>query len=85
MRPTPKIDNRTETDFFRHLADKIRASRLSIDIEQGDPQAQALLRVFARYCALIVRQLNRVPDKNHAAFLNVLNLSPMPPLAAQVP
>ena len=58
---------------------------LAIDAQKADPLSEALLRVFARYCELIIQRLNRVPAKNHAAFLNLLNVSRIPPLPAQVP
>jgi hypothetical protein len=43
------------------------------------------LRVFARYCGLIIQRLNQVPHKNRMAFLDVLNVSRIPPVPAQVP
>lgn len=50
-----------------------------------DPLAQGLVRVFSRYCDLIIQRLNKIPDKNRIAFLNVLNVSRIPPVPAQVP
>jgi predicted phage baseplate assembly protein len=79
----PMIDHRTEKDIFRTAASDLK-ERLEVTAEQ-DPFAHALLRVFARYCGLIIQRLNQVPDKNRMAFLDVLNVSRIPPLPAQVP
>ncbi len=80
----PQIDRRTGADFYRRLAGDLK-EKLGIDAPGNDPQAEALLRVFARFCGLVVRQLNQVPDKNRAVFLNALNLSRIPPAAARAP
>ena len=80
----PKIDRRSAEEIFRHLARDVQL-RLHIDAEGEDPLANGLLRVFSRYCELIIQRLNRVPDKNHLAFLDVLNVSRIPPVPAQVP
>jgi len=88
MQEAPQIDSRSEAQLFQALVQDLkRQERLHIDAEGGDrdPLAEALLRVFARYCELIIQRLNKVPDKNQAAFLDVLNVSRIPPVPAQVP
>ncbi|MGH8610011.1 MAG: hypothetical protein ACREX9_22165, partial [Gammaproteobacteria bacterium] len=50
----------------------------------GDPMAMALVQVFCRYCELVIERLNRVPEKNYLAFLNLLGISRIPPHPAQV-
>src|SRR5215467_1595785 len=88
MQEAPQIDSRSEAKLFQALVKDLKnPERLHIDADgrDRDPLAEALLRVFARYCELIIQRLNRVPDKNHAAFLDVLNVSPIPPVPAQVP
>ena len=79
----PKIDSRTEKEFFQKALSDMK-DRLDINMEQ-DHLATAILRVFARYCGLIIQRLNQVPEKNHVAFLDVLNVSRMSPVPAQVP
>src|SRR5262245_54114277 len=84
MQGVPKIDNRSGEEIFRHVAQELK-QRLSVDVAIGDPMAEALLRVFARYCELIIQRLNRVPEKNHMAFLDALNISRIPPVPAHAP
>lgn len=86
MQNSPKIDDRSAQQIF-DKAVKLLKKHLQINTfgEGKDQPAEALLRVFARYCELIIQRLNKVPDKNHAAFLEMLNVSPIPPLAARVP
>jgi len=84
----PKIDGRSEEQLFHILVQDLKKpERLDIEADGSDrdPLAAALLRVFARYCELIIQRLNKVPDKNQVAFLDVLNVSPIPPIPAQVP
>ena len=81
---SPKIDNRSARDIF-HEAARYLKTDLKINADGEDPTAGALLRVFARYCELIIQRLNKVPDKNQAAFLDILNISRIPPVSAKVP
>jgi hypothetical protein len=80
VRDAPKIDSRSGEEVFLDVQE-----RLGIGIDRDDPLAVALLRVFSRYCELIIERLNRVPEKNHLVFLDTLNVSRMPPVPAQVP
>ena len=84
MQEVPKIDNRSGEEIFRHVAQELK-QRLSVDVAIGDPMTEALLRVFGRYCELIIQRLNRVPEKNHLAFLDALNVSRIPPVPAHAP
>lgn len=85
MQEAPKIDSRSGEKLFHDLAIDLKKKPPYIDADGGDPLAEALLRVFSRYCELIIQRLNRVPDKNQVAFLDVLNVSRIPPVPAQVP
>ena len=85
MQDLPKIDTRSARDIFDAAASHLKNSALKIDAKNEDPSAEALLRVLARYCELIIQRLNKVPNKNHAAFLDTLNISRIPPVAARVP
>src|SRR5262245_9411734 len=84
MQGVPKIDNRAGEGVCRHVEQE-RERRLSVDGAIGDPMTEALLRVFGRYCELIIQRLNRVPEKNHLAFLDALNVSRIPPVPAHAP
>ena len=84
MPATPKLDSRSAEQVFAEVADAL-GQRPGVDARGVDPMAEALLRVFARYCEVLIERLNRVPDKTYLAFLKTLNLSRMPPRPAQVP
>jgi hypothetical protein len=52
----------------------------------GQPDAGlALIQIFGRFAELVIERLNRAPDKNYLAFLNLIGASPLPPRAARVP
>ncbi len=82
MLDAPNIDNRSRDQILEILSESLR-TRLGIDIQRSDPFTAALLQVFSRYCELIIERLNRAPEKNFDAFLNILQTSRMPPTAAQ--
>jgi hypothetical protein len=84
MLEAPKLDDRSAQQVFEQLEEDLR-SRLGVNARAGDPMAEALLRVFARYCELVIQRLNRVPEKNYLAFLEALNISRIPPIPAQAP
>jgi len=84
MLDAPRLDDRSAQHIFEEIDEDVRR-RLGIDARRDDPMAEALLRVFARYCEVIVQRLNRVPDKTYRAFLSTLDLSRLPPLPAHVP
>jgi hypothetical protein len=84
MLAAPKIDKRSAQHVFDESIELVR-DRLSAEAPERDQMTAALLRVFARYCELIIQRLNRVPEKNYLAFLDTLNLSRIPPLPAQAP
>ncbi|UCC62538.1 MAG: hypothetical protein JSV36_17525, partial [Anaerolineae bacterium] len=45
----------------------------------------ALIRIFGRFMELVVDRLNRVPEKNYLAFLNLIGADIRPPQPARVP
>lgn len=89
----PKIDKRTAADIEKQVkdllsksmgwqepssdADKSQGKRININI--------ALIKIFARYCEIIIERLNKVPEKNFLAFLDLLGASRLPPQPARVP
>ena len=76
----PRIDTRSAEDIVNRVK-----SRAGLADAQNDPLGEALVRIFARYCEIIIERLNKVPEKNYRAFLNELGVSRNPPIAAQVP
>jgi hypothetical protein len=79
MLQPPKVDVRTAED----LASQIRSS-LKERSEAGE-LATAIINVFARFGEIIIERLNKAPQKNFLAFLDLLGISSLPPQAAQVP
>src|SRR6266550_958910 len=82
----PPIDTRSYPDLVAEtetLARELSGWRPPPD---GQPDAgQALIRIFGRFAELVVRRLNRAPEKNYLAFLNLIGTSMLPPQPARVP
>ena len=76
----PRIDTRSAEE----IATRVK-SRALLNYCSNDPLGEALVRIFARYCEIIIERLNQVPEKNYRAFLNELGVFRNPPIAAQVP
>lgn len=82
---TPLIDKRTYDDLWmdeKHLA--------SIYTPEWNPEAKdcpgaALLKIFIHMQQEVIGRLNRVPEKNFAAFLEMLAIRLLPALPARVP
>lgn len=90
----PRIDTRQAEDIAAQvrklLAEYAPAWREEIDDPQTgqkrrDQPAVALINIFARFCEIIIERLNRVPEKNLLAFLDLLATAPLPPQPARVP
>ena len=82
----PKIDDRSREQIVREteeLAQTLTGWRPPGD---GRPDAgRALIRIFGRLTELVIERLNRVPDKNFLAFLDLIGARLMPPQPARVP
>lgn len=85
MTIAPKIDTRSAKDIFEKVLAELgkRPETQHIALSE-DPMAMALVRVFSRYCELVIERLNKAPEKNYLAFLNLLGISRIPPHPAQV-
>lgn len=46
---------------------------------------EALVRIFGRFCEIVIDRLNQAPEKNFLAFLDFLGASPLPPQPARAP
>jgi baseplate J-like protein len=81
--PIDPRDRRDLTDQTTALATHYSGWRPRPD---GRPDAgQALIGIFARFAELVVQRVNRAPERNYLAFLNLIGTRPLPPLPARVP
>lgn len=85
--PSPPIDTRTYADFVaeteRALAQRVSGWRREAT---GESEAgSTLIRIFARFCELVVERLNQAPERNELAFLNLIGITPRPPRPARAP
>ena len=86
MIQAPKVDRRTASDLAKQVGG------LLPKYVRGWPEhrhltgaSEALIRVFAKFGELIIERLNKAPEKNFLAFLDLLGVSPLPPQPARVP
>lgn len=85
----PLIDRRTAAD----IAEQVKAllGVYAPEWKEFDPAGKrddtsaALINIFARYCDIIIQRLNKAPEKNFMAFLDMLGASLQPPQPARVP
>jgi hypothetical protein len=84
--------------MYPRTADELRADLVAklhsnvpewsaIDPKSGQPEpvGAALVGIFARFGEIVIQRLNRAPDKNFLAFLDLLGVAPNPPQPARVP
>ena len=86
MIQAPKIDERDSRDLSDSCASCCRATRRTgrkAPRRCSSPKPWA--HVFARFGEIVIDRLNRVPEKNFLAFLQLLGVSNLPPRAAQAP
>jgi len=80
---SPPIDQRTGPDIVSQLEKLMSHYAPEVDATQG--LAAALAGIFGRFAELIIERLNRVPEKNFLAFVDLLGASPSPPQPARAP
>ncbi len=88
VKPAPKIDERTAADIAQQVQDLLQVylKDYTPSLSESDKGiSAALIGVFARFAEIIIQRLNKVPDKNLLAFLNLLGASRLPPQPARVP
>ncbi|MBZ0303570.1 MAG: putative baseplate assembly protein, partial [Anaerolineae bacterium] len=57
-----------------------------LELDKKEPNLKrALAEAFLRFAEIVIDRINRVPDKNFLAFLDMLGLDLLPPRAARVP
>lgn len=83
----PPIDTRDADAVRRELAAALEAAGLPSDSVPGqtDEISAALIGVFSHFCETVIQRLNRAPDKNLLAFLDLIGVSRLPPQPARVP
>ncbi|MDV2996745.1 MAG: hypothetical protein N4J56_006450 [Chroococcidiopsis sp. SAG 2025] len=82
--PPPKIDRRSYEEIVSQtsrLVEKYTSWRAGTTPDAG----MALIRIFGRMAALVSDRLNRTPEKNFLAFLDLIGTQIQPPQPAQVP
>src|SRR2546423_9198074 len=84
--PAPKIDPRSAQDISRQLR-KLLAVYAPQWREQDAPSglSAALVGIFSRFSEIVIQRLNKTPEKNLLAYLDMLGLSVLPPQPARVP
>lgn len=90
---TPKIDPRSADDLLRELVKSVpqyfqewkEGVPTQDEIDDQRDFGMALLKLAARMGEVIIEQLNRVPEKNFLAFLDLLGIDLLPPKSARVP
>ena len=92
-RIAPRVDSRSATDVAAQvralLADYVPGWHAQVvdplsGETRSDPLASALIAIFGRFAEIILQRLNRVPDKNQLAFLDLLGEARLPPQPASV-
>jgi hypothetical protein len=95
----PKIDDRTAAKISTRLSELLPeltrragtpypfAAWAEYDAVTGQPTgaSAALIGIFSRLTELVIQRLNRAPEKNLRAFLELLGAARLPPEPARVP
>lgn len=94
----PKIDGRSTQDISRQVQRLLAVYAPLPELPGTDaPQptwenqlarpglGAALVGIFSRFSELIIQRLNKTPEKNLLAYLDMLGLSVLPPQPARVP
>jgi hypothetical protein len=82
----PKIDARTAAEVAAQIQE-LQREHVSRWPREGTPNGagEALIQICSRYAELIITRLNKAPEKNFLAFLDLVGVSPLPLRAARVP
>lgn len=84
MRPPP-IDRRHYEDIVRQTTELAQRHLPSWQPGSTADAGVALMRIFGRMAALVSDRLNRTPEKNFLAFLDLIGTQIRPPQPARVP
>ncbi len=84
----PRIDSRDQqmlVDLVRKLALYYCPEWKDIASIESDENADALIYIFSRMMEIIIQRLNKVPEKNFLAFLDMVGVLLSPPRVARAP
>lgn len=82
----PKIDLRTSDDVFRETSALVqRFTNWRPQPNGGSDAGEALIQIFSQMAQLVIDRLNKVPEKNFLAFLDLIGVEVRPPLPARAP
>jgi hypothetical protein len=90
MPASPRIDQRDQQKVAEQVRDLLYKSYCAREWEnlksiQDDKNADALIQIFSRMMEIIIQRLNKVPDKNFLAFLDMVGTRLSPPRVARAP
>lgn len=81
-RVPPKLDDRSFQQLRGEAIERLQAACPAwTDLSPSDPGI-ALVEAFAYLTQVMLYRLNRVPEKQYNAFLQLLGITPLPPAAA---
>jgi len=85
--PAPPIDQRTAQDVVAQVKRLVNESYMPDRPDLFPPHgvSAALIGIFGRFAEIIISRLNKVPEKNVLAFMDLLGASLLPPQPARVP
>jgi hypothetical protein len=81
----PDIDRRTSVEIAEQTRQLMCKYLGWSDSADGGEAGRALTAVFARLCSLVVERINRAPEKNFLAFLDMLGNTLVPATSATAP
>lgn len=86
----PKIDTRDADKIAEQVVELLHCyapdwKEFAIDTGKPEGVSSALIHIFARFSEIIIQRLNKAPEKNFMAFLDMLGASLLPPQPARVP
>lgn len=87
----PRIDLRTAEEVAREVRERLTKHLPGWPTEGASGAAKtsgvtaALVGVFSRFAEIAIERLNKAPDKNFLAFLDLLGAAPQPPQPARAP
>lgn len=82
----PQIDHRSDAVIAAQVEDLVRHYTAWHGARDGSVDGvRGMARLFARLAGITRDRLNRIPDKDFLAFLNLIGTEAQPPQAARVP
>jgi len=79
---SPQIDPRSRDQLVAETEDLAQSLSPWQRPTAGPDAGQALIRIFGRFAELVVDRLNRAPEKNFLAYLDLIGTTPIPPRPA---